>query len=66
MMKNLRSCQREQIECESNCPCNINCENGCVNCDNLICKDSILILNTFSPSNQPVKLDFKGLSPVIS
>ena len=28
----------------------------------MICKDSILILNTFSPANLPIHIDFKGLN----
>ena len=51
---------RDNIDCESDCPCNKNCQNGCIDCDNIICKDSILILNTFSSANLPIHLDFKG------
>ena len=43
----------------SDCPCESNCPDGCSDCPNIICKNSILVLNTFS-FNQPILIKPNG------
>jgi len=53
-------CKREGWECVDECPCNDNCSDGCVGCDNWACKDdNILVMNKaindvviFSPTGE--------------
>jgi len=53
-------CKREGWECVDECPCNDNCSDGCVRCDNWACKDdNILVMNKainevviFSPTGE--------------
>ena len=38
----------------------MNCPDGCANCDNSLCKKSVLILNTDSYYSIPMVVDFDG------
>ena len=40
------SCNRDYVSCFASCPCNDDCETGCDNCENPICK-AALVLNTY-------------------
>ena len=67
-------CNRDEIICKSgnlgkfcfseylilDCPCDVNCPNGCEYCENSICDKSVLILNTGSWDSVPMVVDFKG------
>ena len=47
----------------SDCPCQINCPQGCTNCPNSICNSqgtAVLMLSTFQRSNKPMVIDFDG------
>ena len=71
----ITQCTRDQFDCNSgkfdelnalfqssflDCPCDTNCPNGCVSCDNSLCKKSVLILNTDSYYSIPMVVDFDG------
>ena len=38
----------------------MNCPDGCADCDNSLCKKSVLILNTDSYDSVPMVVDFDG------
>ena len=53
------------IEKRLDCPCQINCPNGCLDCPNPICpfepaEKAILMLNTYTESNKPMVIDMNG------
>ena len=43
----------------SDCPCESNCPEGCSDCPNIICKNSILVLNSFS-FNESIRIKPNG------
>ncbi|CAG5078620.1 Oidioi.mRNA.OKI2018_I69.PAR.g9036.t1.cds [Oikopleura dioica] len=54
-------CEREYQFCLDNCPCGINCKEGCINCDNEICPVRFLLVMGYSLIDA-FSISFDGLT----